>query len=166
MKLLKVSPFIALLLVGALMLTSCGQSSITKELQLVIAGVEAVLPLIPGVTPDAAVKINTYLSAVSDGAEYATVELASADSEILKASRIAAKFASIAAPVLPAGTAQAILTDIENVAAAVQRFLSVIQAAPVTARAAGQPVQLTKGDLAALPKLHARAVALQANFAK
>src|SRR5271167_2808601 len=89
---------------AALPLIGCGgQSSVTTTLQLVIAGAEAILPFIPGVAPAQAVLINGWLVAVGDATTFATQELASADSALLKATKIGAEFAKVIEPNLPPG---------------------------------------------------------------
>lgn len=122
-----------LLAATVVVLSSCG-ASVTNTLQLVIAAAEAALGVL-GITAYAG-----WLKAVSEAVSFASTELASSDSSVVKAEKIITQFALIAAPILPPGTAQEVVNAIEAVVTAIGTFLSSIQPAapaPSQARVAG-----------------------------
>lgn len=160
---------LALPLALSILLTGCKQSSITTNLQLVIAAAETAVSVLEGtgtIPPPVGTLINTYLNAVSEGTVFASMELASTDPQPIKASKIIAKFASIAKPDLPAGTAQNIVTVIEAVANAAAKFLATISTAQTALATSAKPLKMTSGDMAAMPKIQARAEALQVRTSK
>lgn len=154
---------------GAVFLTGCGQSSVTTGLQVAIAAGEALVSVLASqgtIPPDQATKINNWMSQVSAALVFATTELASTDSSLVKLTKITSQFSSIIQPDLPPGTAQAILSAVNAVLKAVSDYLASIQTVTATARASGKELRLTSGDIKALPGLHARAVALQGHFGR
>jgi hypothetical protein len=152
---------------ATLPLIGCGQSSVTTTLQLIISGAEALLPFVPGLNGAQAALVTAALEGLSDATAFATTELASADSSAEKFTKISAEFAKVAIGSLSgqlSGAPLKVLTIISNIATAVGNFLATIQAAPAAARAGGYKPQLTAGDLKALPKIRARALALRAKL--
>lgn len=117
---------VSLCLVGALLFqTACGASQVTETLSLVVAAASAVIDV---TNPALAPVIAPYLTDVTNAVDFATTELASADSGALKTDKIAAKFAMIVQPSLPSGTASTVVLAIEAVTHAVSNFLTTIQA--------------------------------------
>ena len=164
------------MLVAALFTTAC-QSQVTTTLDLVVAAADAAVTALQAtdqLPPGSAALLNTYLSDVTAAVDYATAELASADTPAVMASKITAEFAAIAVPQLPPGVAAAVGVTIQAVANAVAKFLSSIQATaaaltatPDGARAffASGKLKLTRGDRAALPKIRAKNAAVKAKLA-
>lgn len=123
------------LLVALLVFEGCGLS-VTNTLQLVIAAAEAAVAV---VSPEYAALLNPYLRAVSQATSFAATELASTDPSSVKAEKIIAQFASLAAPNLPPGVPQTIVAAIEAVTSAVANFLATMApSAPPRARAAAK----------------------------
>ena len=166
-------------LLAFMCLAGCGSSAV-QDLQLVIAGSEAVVAALEtvGVIPaSVSAAINTYMGQVSAFADFATTELASTDTAAVKASRIAAEAASVAKPDLPGGTPTLLVTSIQAVAQAVATFLANIHTTAAlisepsygnSFAAAGKPakINISKADQKKLEALHARAAALKAKFPK
>lgn len=164
------------LLVSLLILQGCA-ISVTSTLQLVIAAAEAAIPVID---PAAASVAMPYLKAVSQAVSFASTELASADTSAVKAEKIITQFATIAAPNLPPGISQTIVSAVLAVTSAVGNFLATIQtAAPpavaatavrISGRAAPKPTAVPKQitvsakDQQALLAIRARADALAAKI--
>jgi hypothetical protein len=113
-------------LVGALLFqTACSSSAVTDTLALIVAASNAAIDVSD---PSLAPVVAPYLTDVTNAVDFATTELASADSGAVKATKIAQEFATMAAPTLPSGTAQTVVLSIEAVATAVQNFLKTIAA--------------------------------------
>lgn len=130
---------IAALLIAALALVGCGQSSVTLTLDLVVTAADAAVSALQatGQLPaGTATQITAYLGDVTKAVDAATAELATMDTVAEKAAKIAQAFAGIAAPVLPSGTAQAIVLTVSAVATAVANFLASVQ---TTSAALDQP---------------------------
>jgi hypothetical protein len=161
-------------------LVGCSSSAV-RDLQLVVAGGEAVVAALEsaGTIPaPAAALINTYMGQVSAFVSFSTTELASSDSPAVKASKIAAEAVGISKPDLPSGTPTLVATSIQAVASALANFLSNIAAtsaqlsvSPQFASGFGAKKKAPKLDMSAsdkkkLAELHARAVILQSKFPK
>jgi hypothetical protein len=146
-----------------------GQTVLTTTLQGVVTAVSIILPI---VAPAIAPFVTPYLNQVTTAVDEAVTEFNSTDSALDKAKKILDDFAGIVAPDLPPGTDQNVLNDVLAVAKAVEAFLSSISTTvavvsktlgPKAAQAHGpKAVQLSKGDVNALPKI---ALANAANHA-
>jgi hypothetical protein len=118
--------FVSSVLVGALLFqASCGGNAVTETLALVVSAASAAIDV---ADPALAPVVTPYFTGVTNAVDFATTELASADSGAVKAAKIAQEFAQVAAPNLPVGTAQTVVLSIEAVATAVQNFLKTIAA--------------------------------------
>ena len=161
-----------------LALAGCSSSAV-RDLELVVAGGEAVVAALESAgtipAPIAAV-IDTYMSQVGEVTTFASTELASADTPAVKASKILAEGATVAALDLPPGTPLLIATSLKAVATALAAFLANIQSATAqiaahpefaeSFTAKGKPLKISKSDEKKLSALHARALALKAKFPK
>jgi hypothetical protein len=156
------------------------QSSVVRDLDLVVTASEAVVTVLAGagVIPVAvATAVDTYMGDVTSFENFAQAELASSDSAVIKAEKIAAEVASIAKPNLPSGTPQVIVSVVQAVVNAVANFLSTVQttarlvadtpyADGFTNSAKPKPVKLSKKDIEKVQALHPRVAALKARFPK
>lgn len=158
------SVLLPIALLAIFTLPGCGISNVTTTLQLVIAAAEAAVGVLGStgtIPPGTATLALNYLSAVSQATSFAATELASTDSSVMKAEKIIAKFASIAAPNLPAGTPQTILAVIQAVVQAVTNFLTSIQpAVPPGGAAIGKNISISSQDRTTLTQIKGRSDAL------
>ncbi len=166
----------ALVIGLCLALVGCGQSDITLTLDLVITAADAALTALETtgqVSSGTAGQITNYLTEVTNAVDFTTTELASSDSDAIKAGKIAQEFATVIAPNLPAGTPLVIATVIAAVAKSVTNFLAVMTTTSAGLQstegnaffAAHKGWKLTKGDQKALPKIRAKAQALKTKLA-
>jgi len=141
----------------AIILVLCGcKSNVTTTLQIVVAAAEAAVGTLEAtrnLSPEAGVKINAYLTSVSQATSFAATELATADTSQVKALKISQQFASIAPPNLPAGPPQTVLAVVQSVTGAVLSFLQTIQ----PAQASNVQVKITTADITVLKDVDARA---------
>jgi hypothetical protein len=108
-----------------LSLESCGGLNVT--LDAITIAIDAILPFIPQVPPASVPIIEKYLTQLTTAVEGAATELASSDSALVKAEKIAALFAGIVLPDLTAlGVAANIVNLINAVAKAVTDFLAAV----------------------------------------
>jgi hypothetical protein len=170
--------FGVLAILFCLVLAGCSSSAV-RDLQLVVAGGEAVVAALEstGTIPaPISAAINVYMAQVSDFITFATTELASTDDAAVKATKLAAEAATVAGPDLPPGTPAVIAASIKAVATALATFLANMQA---TAALISNPsygnsflaaksakLKISQSDKRKLAELHARALALQARFPK
>lgn len=151
-------------------LVACSQSQVTETLALVVTAADAAVTTLQAtgqIPPGTATLITNYLSEVSTGVSFATMELASTDSSALKASRIAQEFASITVPNLPVGTATAIGATVAAVVSAVSNFLATIQPAAASLTAAGAPTpKQIKVAKSALSKIDSQNAQLKLRLAQ
>lgn len=176
---LKTGLGIALVLLLSLSLMSCSSSAV-RDLQLVVAGGEAVVAALEssGTIPaPLAALINVYMGQVATFTDFAIAELASTDTPAVKASKIAAEAASVSKPDLPPGTPALIGTSIQAVASALATFLGNIHTTAElistpsfgnSFAAGGKPakLKLSKSDEKKLAELRARAQRLKQRFPK
>ena len=114
-----------------LSMVACSQSQVTETLSLVVTAADAAVSVLEAggqIPAPVATQITNYLAEVTTGVQFATTELASSDSDALKASKIAQEFATISAPNLPPGIGAAIGATVQAVASAVTNFLATVQA--------------------------------------
>ncbi len=179
--LIKTGSAVAVLL-ACLLLVGCSSSAV-RDLQLVVAGSEAVVAALESVgtipAPMAAA-INVYMGQVSSFVTFATAELASTDTAAVKTSKLAAEAATVSKADLPPGTPALIATAIQAVATSLATFLGNIQtasnlasedlpppyASTFMAAKASKSGKMSKSDEKKLAELHARALALKARFPK
>ena len=126
----------------ALFQLACSQSQVTETLSLVVTAADAAVSVLEAggqIPAPVATQITNYLGEVTSGVQFASTELASADSAALKASKIAQEFATISAPNLPPGIGAAIGATVQAVASAVTNFLSTVNASAVASNAVTVP---------------------------
>lgn len=163
-------------------LAGCSSSAV-RDLELVVAGSEAVVAALESVgtipAPIAAA-VNVYMGQLSAFVDFATTELASTDTAAIKASKIAAEAATVAGPDLPPGTPALIATSISAVVTALATFLGNIHttaslasedlpppyANSFTAVKASKSGKLSKSDEKKLAALLPRVEKLKARFPK
>lgn len=126
----------------ALFQLACSQSQVTETLSLVVTAADAAVSVLEAggqIPAPVATQITNYLGEVTTGVQFASTELASADSSGLKASKIAQEFATISAPNLPPGIGAAIGATVQAVASAVTNFLSTVTSAASASNAISTP---------------------------
>jgi type III secretory pathway lipoprotein EscJ len=157
--------FAAVLLL-AVLLAGCKQSQVTQTLQAVVAAASAVLPVLFAtstvpVPPAIQAAILNYLQGIGKAAREATDILESYATPAEKGTRIAALFAAVSAPRLPAGTPAEVARTVMAVTQAVADFLAIIGHGKLSPRAAKGPPpktqDITAGDRQALPGIRADA---------
>ncbi len=155
--------FLTLCGIGPIVFSAgCSSSTVIGDLDLVVTGVEAVFPTIAGIAglPPAVVsQVSMYLAAVSSASAQASDILAGSGTTAQKAAQIVALFANIAAPLLPAGTPQVIISAINSVVQAVVKFLANFQGSKVTASRAQTSAPVSDSDAAKLRTIKTRALA-------
>jgi hypothetical protein len=122
MKSVKVS--LAVLLILAL--ANCGSSTVIANLQIAVDAVTAALPVIAGITgvPAATVaQVTKYLNDVNAALGDASLILSASATDAQKAAKIAADFAAIVKPDVPAQY-QAIVGLVATIAQDVAQFLT------------------------------------------
>lgn len=113
-----------------LVMMGCTRNQAISDLEIVLAGIEAALPVISvaaNVNPSTQQVIATYLQAVSTATMEASAILDSPGTAAQKAAQITALFAGIAAPTLSPGTAQSVILAVQVVAQSVSKFLADIR---------------------------------------
>ncbi len=148
-----------------LCLTGCTANQVITDLEMVLAGVETVFPIVASVAnlpPAITQQVSTYLAAVSNATAQSSTILASPGTAGQHAAQITSLFAGIAKPLLPAGTPANVAGAVDAVAQAVARFLANFAgAAPAAknARAAQTVVTPKPEDVKRLNAAHSRALA-------
>ncbi len=126
-----------LICVGALLLaTACNTSNLVSELDAIIAGVDAALPIVQatGAMPSETQQLATeYLSVVATATSQAATVIQSSDSDVDKATKLMALFANVVLPAIP-NTPPALAADLNDIAAAVTAFENAVQASETHAR--------------------------------
>jgi len=164
----------SVVLIGALLFeTACGQSQVTETLALVVAAASAAIDV---ADPALAPVVAPYLTGVTNAVDFAATELASTDTDAVKAAKIAQEFASVAAPNLPPGTALTIVTVIGAVATAVKNFLGTVAATSATLEgnaayvesfaAKGKGLKMSSADQKAIAKIQVENAKARAKLAK
>lgn len=123
-------------LAGLLMQVACSQSQVITTLDLVVTAADTAVTVLQAtgtLPPGTASLITGYLNQVTAGVQFATTELASSDSNAVKASKIVGYFAMIAVPNLPPGTVQTVVAVVQAVANAVANFLATLPNMSLTA---------------------------------
>jgi len=114
-------------------LLACSSNQVITDLELAVDAVEVALPLIgpsAGLPADLEAQIEKYLSATGTAVAQASDILAGSNTDAQKAAAIAAAFAGIAVPIVPARY-QGIASAVQRVAVLVANFLvSLPTAAP------------------------------------
>jgi hypothetical protein len=156
--------FIVSILVLVLLGTSgCGVSAISL-LSGVVSTVEATFPVIAaavGLDPATTQLISTYLAGVSTAVEQTATILASSATAAQKALEIAAAFAAVPIPNLPAGTVSTVVAVVQAVITAVENFLkaTVPASGPTASRKPTVSLgKLSTSDQTALIAIQQRAV--------
>jgi hypothetical protein len=120
-----------LISVAALVLaTACNTSTLVSNLNAIIAGVDAALPIVQAVggMPSETQELATeYLTAVSTATSQAATIIQSTDSGVLKATALMALFAKVVLPIIP-NTPPALAVDLNDIAAAITAFENAVQA--------------------------------------
>jgi hypothetical protein len=115
-------------------LMGCGQTTVIQNLQITLDAITAAFPIIAGLTtipPATVTDVETYLDATNTALAQASTILAGPGTDAQKAAQIAAAFAAIAQPVVPAQYAS-IVTLIGTVAKDVATFLASLPAVTTT----------------------------------
>ncbi len=110
--------------------TACNTSTLVSNLNAIIAGVDAALPIVQaaGGMPSETQELATeYLSAVSTATSQAATIIQSANSDVVKATMLMALFAKVVLPVIP-NTPPALAVDLNDIAAAITAFENAVQA--------------------------------------
>lgn len=171
--------FLIPLLIGCIALTGCS-SSVVKNLQLVVAGSEAVVAALEttGTIPaPIAVLIDLYMGQVSEFTAEVSTILASSASTAVKDAQIAAAAAKIAKLDLPPGVPLLVANSVQAVATALATFLTdvhvtasrmaeVQMATSFAEQAKPKKLKMSDSDKKKLEDLHARAEKLKARFPK
>lgn len=120
-----------LICVAALVLaTACSTSTLVSDLNAIIAGVDAALPIVQaaGGMPSETQELATeYLTAVSTATSQAATIIQSTDSDVEKTTELMALFANVLLPVIP-NMPPALAADLNDIAAAITAFDNAVQA--------------------------------------
>ena len=147
MKILKIAAATAVLLVAS----ACSTSSLTVSLNAIVVSADAALAVLgaSGTIPAPVVALATnYLTAVSDATRLTAAELASADTDAVKASSITDIWAQAALPNLK-DVSPAVSVALVAVDAAVKAFVGSIHAAqPSGFQARAARAHVTKPSMA------------------
>lgn len=133
---------LALTLAALLILSACGASQVITDLELAVDAAAVALPLIgpsAGLPPALQAQIQGYLTATSMACGQAADILAGPGTDAAKGAEIAAVFAGIAVPAVPAQY-QGIASAVQQVAVLVAKFLGGLPVAstqPLAVRAPG-----------------------------
>ena len=130
---------ILIALVLSLSVLGTGCVNAIQSLEMVLTGVEAILPLISGpahIPPATTVQIQMYLATVSVATTKAADILNGPGTNAQKATLIASAFAGISKPLLPPGTPQNIASLIDLISKGVSDYLLTISPANPKAVAA------------------------------
>lgn len=132
------------LLPTTLLLTGCG--SLADDLNLIIAGADAVIPFIPNIPAAAVPIIEAYLNAAAGGVEATAAELASTDSGLVKGEKIGAIWLVIVEPDL---------SKLGVTGQAAQKILALVNAILAFLQKLGAPTGTTVTAAAMAVKAHA-----------
>jgi hypothetical protein len=139
------------MLLVCLLLTGCTTPQITTTLQAVVDAVGIATPIIlnaAGVPAATSTLVTAYLGAVDTAVAETGTELASSDSSAVKADKIVQYFTQAGlqlGPNLPAGTPTLVVQLVNEVAQAVQGFLTQFgtpQAKALVAKSTGAKVKI------------------------
>ena len=149
---------VVLILLLALFLVACQQSTVISSLEAAVSAAEIAIPVIgaaTGLNPQTAAAIVRYLQEVNIATAQAAGILANSGlSSAQKAAAIVQAFAKVASGCncLPPGTPQEVVTVVNAVAQAVLNFLTNFKPTP----APPPVVKVTASTSAALAKLRTR----------
>lgn len=159
----------ALAVIVILALVGCSTGTVITNLQTALDAISAVIPIlgtITGVPVDDVSAAETYVQAANQALGQASTILAGSGTDASKAAQIAAAFAGIAAPVVPAQYAN-IVALVQTVAGDVAQFLASV---PATSTAAANAIatggHTTKWSDADRARLARATVTANANAAK
>lgn len=155
----RLSGAIALILILAML--GCASTQVVGDLQVALDLVATALPILSaatGVPAATMTAVETYITAANAALGQASTILAGSGTDAVKAAQIAAAFAGIAAPVVPAQYA-AIATLVQTLAGDVATFLVSLGVQPgaTSAAAIKAPSGTTKFDMVKLAHCTAQA---------
>lgn len=128
---------IGTILALAISQVGCSTSTVITDLQVALDAISVALPVIgglAGVPADVSAAVTKYATAANQALGEASTILANPGTDASKASAIAAAFAGIAVPVIPAQYI-ALAGLVGTIAADVAAFLGSVPAMPAAARA-------------------------------
>jgi hypothetical protein len=79
----------------ALLLVACTSTQVVTTVEAVVTATEAVITLLPGIPAPIKIEVTTYLGLVTDGVTCVNAELATTDTGLPRALKIAACFSSL-----------------------------------------------------------------------
>ena len=152
------------LLVLALVLSGCTSNQVITSLEVAVQAVTVALPVLSalgGIPPDLANASVSYASAVNQALSQASQILDSTGTDAEHAALIAAAFAGIAVPVVPAQY-QALASVIQALATDVAHFLGGLPGASIAMARTSGPAHFTKwsdAEKGRITAAHQKAVA-------
>ena len=137
-------------------LAGCSTATVITDLQVALDAISVALPILGGLTgipPDVSTAVTSYVTAANSALGQASTILAGTGTDAEKAAAIAAAFAGIAAPVVPAQYV-ALASLVQTVAQDVAAFLASVPGAtsPQVLNAAKSP-RTTRWSTSELVKL-------------
>jgi hypothetical protein len=135
------------LALAALVLVGCTSSQTVSTVEAVVSATEAVVALLPGIPAPVKAEVSTYLGLADDGATCVTDELATTDTGVARALKIAQCFSSVSYTGL-SPQAQAYVAAVNAAVKALLAFYPPSGANTVT---------VTSAQKASLQALHVRA---------
>jgi hypothetical protein len=134
-------PSAALAAILILCLVACTTSQVITNLQIALDAVTAALPIlasVTGVPAGTVMQVETYVTATNAALGEASTILAGSGTTAEKAAQIAAAFATIAAPVVPAQF-DSLAALVATLAGDVAAFLASVPGTPAAATVAHTP---------------------------
>lgn len=136
---------IVAILMCFLMMTGCTSSQVTTSVQTVVTLIDAVLPLVmktagPSlkISPELQKQILAYADSLDSAVALMSTELASTDTDQVKASKIVGYFSEAAVPHMPEGTPKEIASLVNQLSKAVGDVLLQFKSKTVSASRNGQ----------------------------
>ena len=163
-----VRKLISFLAIGALLFQfGCGGDALASELNLIISTTSAVVDI---VEPQYAAQLNPYFTSLTTFVDEVTTELATTDTAIQRATKIAADAAAIAKPDLTglpatiAARVEAIAPLVADLVTSVQSLKSAIDSTPGGANAFFAAHKVKPPSAKTLAKIKAANAALKAKL--
>ena len=134
------------IIAAVLLLVGCSSGQVVSGVEAVVAASEAVIPLIPGISPAVVAEVESYLTAATSGVSCVNAELATSDTGATRALNIAGCFSALSY----SGLSTSAQGYVSAVNAAIQSLLKLFPASGTNT------VAITASDQVKLIGLQAR----------
>jgi hypothetical protein len=164
-----IGPCACIVGVSTVLLQGCATGTMTQAVDAIVVAAELALNIVAAtgtIPPNIMMLVSPYLVAVGQAVIDTNTELQSMDTDAVKATKVAAIWATLAQGIQwPSGTPALVVSIIAQVVAAIKSLLLIIgqaqMALPQAGLSAGSRYQLTRGDRHVLGGLVKRAMVIK-----